>query len=196
MLTQHNRDGRWRNKISVGSWSTGNGDNRTREKNYTVLRRASVFKKKSPRPPQTTTGNRTGALPTRHDKIPRPLLSAAHPCISSCTAIPFPKSLSLTHKSLSNLSLSLSHSLSVWLLLLLPPSTAPFPSDFDLRLVKADLDKPRLQTTQFVSPNKPAIQYCQEDRKPKARAIFKKRFSRRTRWRDEEEEKATKRERE
>jgi hypothetical protein len=50
MLTQHNRDGRWRNKISVGSWSTGNGDNRTREKNYTVLRRASVFKKNSPLP--------------------------------------------------------------------------------------------------------------------------------------------------
>jgi hypothetical protein len=51
MLTQHNRDGRWRNKISVGSWSTGNGDNRTREKNYTVLRRASVFKKKFPPSP-------------------------------------------------------------------------------------------------------------------------------------------------
>jgi hypothetical protein len=64
----------------------------------------------------------------------------------------------------------------VWLLLLLPPSTAPFSSDFNLRLVKADLDTPRLQTKQFFSPNTPAIQYCQEDRKPKGRAIKKKKI--------------------
>jgi hypothetical protein len=73
-----------------------------------------------------------------------------------------------------SLSLSLSPTHSLWLLLLLPPSTAPFSSDFDLRLVKADLDTQRLQTTQFFSPNTPAIQYCQEDRKPKGRAIKKK----------------------
>jgi hypothetical protein len=175
MLTQHNRDGRWRNKISVGSWSTGNGDNRTREKKYTVLRSSSVFKMFFSAPPSNDDWQSHWSSPysARQDPSPNTIRCTPLHFLLHCHSFPqIP--LSNTQISLKSLSLSLSHSLSEWLLLLLPPSTAPFPSDFDLRLVKADLDKPRLQTTQFVSPNTPAIQYCQEDRKRKPELFLKK----------------------
>lgn len=107
MLTQHNRDGRWRNKISVGSWSTGNGDNRTREKNYTVLRRASVFKKKSP-PPSNDDWQSHWSSPYSARQDPSPTTIRCTPLHFLLHCHSFPQiPLSNTQISLKSLSLSL-----------------------------------------------------------------------------------------